>query len=123
MNTIELQVSPAQSADFSFLEEKIQINLNLSPLSFKWRIDKKSIDARKRNTIVLLRISVIAANEEFPSVHQRQFKQELNGSAIIIGAGPAGLFAEPFNSCLNHTKWNRSRRFQLLLRRRRRWNI
>jgi len=93
MNTIELQVSPAQSADLNYLEEKIQINLNLSPLSFKWRIDKKSIDARKRNAIVILRISVIALNEEFPTVHQRQFQHKIKGSAIIIGAGPAGLFA------------------------------
>lgn len=93
MNTIELQVSPAQSADFKFLEEKIQHILNLSPLSFKWRIDKKSIDARKRTPIVILRISVIGEQEEFPAIHQRNFKKELNGSAIIIGAGPAGLFA------------------------------
>jgi uncharacterized FAD-dependent dehydrogenase len=93
MNTIELQVSPAQSADFNYLEEKIQFTLNLSPLSFKWRIDKKSIDARKRTAIVLLRISVIASNEEFPAVHQRQFQHEIKGSAIVIGAGPAGLFA------------------------------
>jgi uncharacterized FAD-dependent dehydrogenase len=93
MTTIELQVSPAQSADSKFIEEKIQINLNLSPLSFKWRIDKKSIDARKRNALVILRISVIASNEEFPSVHQRQFNQELKGSTLIIGAGPAGMFA------------------------------
>lgn len=93
MNTIELQVSPAQSADFNYLEEKIQHMLNLSPLSFKWRIDKKSIDARKRNPIVILRISIISANEEFPAVHQRKFQHEIKGSAIIIGAGPAGLFA------------------------------
>jgi uncharacterized FAD-dependent dehydrogenase len=93
MNTIELQVSPAQSADFNYLEEKIQFTLNLSPLSFKWRIDKKSIDARKRNPIVILRISVIGANEEFPAVHQRLFQHEIKGSAIIIGAGPAGFFA------------------------------
>ena len=77
MNTIELQVSPAQSADFNYLEEKIQHQLNLSPLSFKWRIDKKSIDARKRTPIVILRISVIGSNEEFPAVHQRNFQQEL----------------------------------------------
>ena len=93
MSTIELQVSPAQSADFNYLEEKIQQTLNLSPLSFKWRIDKKSIDARKRTAIVLLRISVIASNEEFPAVYQRQFQHEIKGSAIVIGAGPAGLFA------------------------------
>ena len=93
MTTIELQVSPAQSADFNYLEEKIQINLNLSPLSFKWRIDKKSIDARKRNAIVILRISVIGSKEEFPAVHQRQFQHEIKGTAIVIGAGPAGLFA------------------------------
>jgi uncharacterized FAD-dependent dehydrogenase len=93
MNTIEIQVSPAQSADFNYLEEKIQFTLNLSPLSFKWRIDKKSIDARKRNPIVILRISVIGAGEEFPAVHQRLFQHEIKGSAIIIGAGPAGLFA------------------------------
>ncbi len=93
MNTIELQVSPAQSADFNYLEEKIQFTLNLSPLSFKWRIDKKSIDARKRNPIVILRISVIGVNEEFPAVHQRIFQHEIKGSAVIIGAGPAGLFA------------------------------
>ena len=93
MNTIELQVSPAQSADLGYLEEKIQINLSLSPLSFKWRIDKKSIDARKRNAIIILRISVIGIDEEFPIVNQRQFNHELNSSAIIIGAGPAGLFA------------------------------
>jgi len=93
MNTIELQVSPAQSADFNYLEEKIQHTLNLSPLSFKWRIDKKSIDARKRNPIVILKISIISTEEEFPAVHQRQFQHEIKGSAIIIGAGPAGLFA------------------------------
>lgn len=93
MNTIELQVSPAQSVDLNYLEEKIQHTLNLSPLSFKWRIDKKSIDARKRNPIVILRISVIGVNEEFPAVHQRLFQHEIKGSAIIIGAGPAGLFA------------------------------
>jgi uncharacterized FAD-dependent dehydrogenase len=93
MNTIELQVSPAQSADFNYLEEKIQFTLNLSPLSFKWRIDKKSIDARKRNPIVLLRVSVIGANEQFPAVHQRLFQHDIKGSAIVIGAGPAGLFA------------------------------
>ncbi|MFM2226986.1 MAG: hypothetical protein RL664_329 [Bacteroidota bacterium] len=93
MNTIELQVSPSQSADFNYLEEKIQFALNLSPLSFKWRIDKKSIDARKRNPIVILRISVIGINEEFPAIHQRLFQNEIKASAIIIGAGPAGLFA------------------------------
>ena len=93
MNTIELKVSPAQSADFNYLEEKIQHTLNLSPLSFKWRIDKKSIDARKRNPLVILRISVIGESEEFPAVHQRQFQHEIKGSAIVIGAGPAGLFA------------------------------
>jgi uncharacterized FAD-dependent dehydrogenase len=93
MNTIELQVSPAQSADFNYLEEKIQFALNLSPLSFKWRIDKKSIDARKRNPIVILRISVIGSNEDFPAIHHRVFQHEAQGSAIIIGAGPAGLFA------------------------------
>lgn len=93
MNTIELHVSPAQSADLKFIEEKIQFTLNLSPLSFKWRIDKKSIDARKRNAIVILRISVIGVNEEFPAVHQRQFQHKTKGSTIIIGAGPAGLFA------------------------------
>ena len=93
MNTIELQVSPAQSADFNYLEEKIQFTLNLSPLSFKWRIDKKSIDARKRNPIVILRISVIGSNDDFPAIHQRVFQHEAQGSAIIIGAGPAGLFA------------------------------
>jgi uncharacterized FAD-dependent dehydrogenase len=93
MNTIELQVSPAQSADLKYLEEKIQISLNLSPLSFKWRIDKKSIDARKRNAIVILRISVIGKNEQFPILHQRQFNHELKSTAIIVGAGPAGLFA------------------------------
>ncbi len=93
MKTIELKVSPAQSADTQYLEEKIQQQLNLSPLSFKWRIDKKSIDARKRNPIVILRISVIGFNEEFPAVHQRSFQHQTKGSAIIIGAGPAGLFA------------------------------
>lgn len=93
MNSIELQVSPAQSVDFNYLEEKIQITLSLSPLSFKWRIDKKSIDARKRNPIVLLRISVIDNLEDFPHVPLRDFKCEFIGRAIIIGAGPAGLFA------------------------------
>lgn len=93
MQTIEIQVSPEQSADFKFIEEKIQRDLNLSPLSFKWRIDKKSIDARKRNPIVILRIAVIESKLEFPTVQKRNFSNEFNGSAIIIGAGPAGLFA------------------------------
>jgi len=93
MTTFDIQVSPAESADLKFIEEKIQFTLNLSPLSFKWRIDKRSIDARKRNALVILRISVIGIEEQFPVVQHRQFNQELNASAIIIGAGPAGLFA------------------------------
>ena len=59
-----------------------------------WRILKKSIDARKKNVKILLKIEVsqkkILKNQKI----ERNYKNVSNSEeVIIIGSGPAGLFA------------------------------
>jgi uncharacterized FAD-dependent dehydrogenase len=59
------------------------------------RIIRKSIDARKKNIVVNLEIEVLAGNEH-PFTGVKSFNPqnvEGNQEVIIVGAGPAGLFA------------------------------
>tara|TARA_Y100000991_G_C21967735_1_gene347758 strand:- start:415 stop:1953 length:1539 start_codon:yes stop_codon:yes gene_type:complete len=59
-----------------------------------WKILKKSIDARKKNVKILLKIEV-SQNKIFENLKiERNYKNVSNSEeVIIIGAGPAGLFA------------------------------
>ena len=93
---IDISVSPQLAADDNHLKEKTAslLQVNTSEVSFV-KILKRSVDARSRNIKIHLKV-LVYINEsapentipfiEYPNVSKKR-------SVIIIGAGPAGLFA------------------------------
>lgn len=93
MQTIELSLSPEQAADYSYIEQLLIENNNLND-SFRWDILKRSIDARKRLVKVNLKIAIFNHDEQEVKTLQTQYKKVDNSeSVLIIGFGPAGMFA------------------------------
>ena len=96
INTLQLQVLPEVAATKNLLKSTIAQELNISEKDIQHiEILKRSIDARQRVTKINLRIDVyikekfIKKEEDIPEYKDVTGKDEV----IIIGAGPAGLFA------------------------------
>ena len=94
METISFQCSPEQAQDNQFIENTLRENAgihNPKRIYFRWK--KKSIDARGRN--IKINCTFDVSESELPS-HLQTFDFLAVANAkpvIIIGAGPAGLFA------------------------------
>jgi len=93
---LQIQVSPEQAY---FEEQLIEIaakELKISPTRIAHlHIKKRSIDARKRKVKVNLLLEIFVDEKYNPPVEARtEFKDVRNAEeVIVIGAGPAGLFA------------------------------
>lgn len=94
---LNIQLSPAQAADKQFYTDEIARRLNIAVDEIKTiRICKKSIDARSRNIKVNLNVEVFIGEAEEAPAYQSTFEYKDVKNApevIIVGAGPAGLFA------------------------------
>src|SRR6187549_2667687 len=94
---LTLKVKPSEAADDSYLKKIVAVEAGCKvPDITGYSILRKSIDARSRQVYVNLSIEAFI-NEPY---HHRQFNKINFGdvthakkSVIIIGAGPAGLFA------------------------------
>jgi len=93
--TISIQISPEEAhsseAILSIVSKELSVNKsNINHIS----IDRRSIDARKKNIKVLLRLDVYI-NEEYINTEIVRNYQDVSNKdeVIIIGSGPAGLFA------------------------------
>ncbi len=94
--SLQIQVSPKEANTPALLKKSIS-RLNRIPLEDISHVEilKKSIDARKRNIKVNLKVEVYV-NEDFQSQKMRLPEYPDVSDArpvIIVGAGPAGLFA------------------------------
>jgi len=92
---ITLVLSPKDASDFKFFlpvaASKAGVNLN----EIKWhRILRKSIDARQRDIKINLKL-LLGVNETKPQFVIKPDYQNVSTkpTVIIVGAGPAGLFA------------------------------
>lgn len=93
----QLQVTPETAANESLLSAHVAQIVRVSPkLVHKVVILKRSIDARQKAIKVNLKVSVYLIDEQYttqqfelPNYQNVSNKQEI----IIVGAGPAGLFA------------------------------
>ena len=93
---IQIQVLPEESKKDDLLKKVVskKINVNLSDINHI-EILKRSVDARQRTIKINLRIAVFIKEDfkktklDFPKYMDVSKKEEV----IIIGAGPAGLFA------------------------------
>lgn len=94
---ITLKLLPAEAGTESIVQQYAAQTLGLSPAAITgYQVIKRSIDARGRQAWIMLTILVFV-NEPF---HERTVKKVLlqdvskaSRRVIIVGAGPAGLFA------------------------------
>lgn len=91
---LELVLTPQEAFDEEIFRTVITEKAHLDP-SQGFRIRKRSIDARGRNTIVRLSGEVVSADEsEWRLSWQKPTRDVSNGTrVVVVGAGPAGLFA------------------------------
>ena len=98
MTQVSLILSPEQAADKQSIQKAVARQLQLpSEAVLAWRITKRSVDARQRDIKVLLTIQVFLSPDgsQLPPYSAPVYPDVSNAprQVIIIGAGPAGLFA------------------------------
>ncbi len=94
---IDLKLSPAAAGQEELLREAVASSMDLAPAAIRAvRVLRRSLDARKRQVIVNLQVRVFI-NEDPPEFRQPPLPDYPNvhnaPEALIVGAGPAGLFA------------------------------
>lgn len=92
-----LQLLPAEANDDAIIRQRIVMQASVKPRSLTgFSILKRSIDARRKQVYINLQLNAFI-DEPFhqPDQHQFNFKSvhQAEKKVIIIGAGPAGLFA------------------------------
>ena len=94
---ITLQLSPKDASDAACIKEQIGLSLAIPQSNITgFQLLKKSIDARKRNVLMNIKVNAFI-NEPFvetklPKFHFETVNKSQN-KVVIVGAGPAGLFA------------------------------
>lgn len=93
---VRLNISPETAADQSLVLKLAGSAAGIPPSGIsQLRILRKSVDARKRNILVNLEIEVFASDDQPAPAIQPYIPQNVTGKreVIVVGAGPAGLFA------------------------------
>ena len=95
IKTIQIQVDPECAEKKHLLIKKISEDLKIVKNEIKdLNILKKSIDARQKHVKINLKIDVYINEERLEKVEKTKYKNvSKSKEVIIIGAGPAGLFA------------------------------
>jgi uncharacterized protein len=92
---VQLNLSPAAAADERTILKISGTLTKLNPSDISSiRVIKRSVDARKKNIRINLTVDVFSANETPPLLNPyvpKDVSRQLE--VIIVGAGPAGLFA------------------------------
>ncbi len=92
---INIRVAPEVNSDENLLKNKIAKQENIKSEDFSFRVLKRSIDARSKSPVFQLKIE-LALQEELPVLEKFEVKVNKTNESkkvVIIGAGPAGLFA------------------------------
>lgn len=92
---LQLSVSPEEAADELLLHKIIASKLGMGEKGdFNYRLLRKSIDARSRDIKINLGVEVFFTGEKMESPFQFKFENITSGKeVVIVGTGPAGLFA------------------------------
>jgi uncharacterized FAD-dependent dehydrogenase len=91
---LTLVLAPEIALDEAKLEEYLRVKLNVQSSEFYIRVRRQSVDARKKDIKINLQVEVSSS----PLPLQIDFKKNYQNvshakTAIVVGAGPAGLFA------------------------------
>lgn len=94
---IDFRVSPKQASDMQYLHTLFAKTAGISAEDLhSIRIIRRSIDARQRNIIINLKLrGYINEDQTEPEFEEIRYPNVANSKhqAIVVGAGPAGLFA------------------------------
>jgi len=92
---IELAVLPAEAADQALLRAKASEALKIDPARITAvKILKRSIDARGRKVLFRIKAEVYIEEQQLPEVFSVNYPDVSDKKPVlIVGAGPAGLFA------------------------------
>jgi uncharacterized FAD-dependent dehydrogenase len=93
---IEFDLSPAEAFDEDLFRKIVHEKFRLSPEGkLHFQVLKRSIDARSRNVVVRFAGQLVQTDELTLSVPLAERYRDVSRgkSVIVIGAGPAGLFA------------------------------
>lgn len=96
MKTIELVLTPEEAFREELFPEILYKKLNVpNDGSVFIRPVKRSIDARSRKVVVRMQCEWIEASEKQPTISYQKNYQDVSKAkqVLIVGAGPAGLFA------------------------------
>ena len=96
MRTVELVLKPEEAFDEVKFNALLYKKLGLKPDGdVAVRPVKRSIDARSKNVVVRIQCEILNRTEVTPLLsYQKAFRRVSNSKAVIvIGSGPAGLFA------------------------------
>jgi len=95
IKTIQIQVNPECAEKKNLLIKKISDDLNILKTEIKdINILKKSIDARQKHIKINLKIDIYINEQYIEKEEKTKYKNVSKAKeVIVIGAGPAGLFA------------------------------
>jgi len=93
--TIEVILTPEEAFDDQGLKQILYGRLNVKPEEFFIQPLRRSIDARGRHVSVHLLVELIPAGKQTPLITFKKEYKNVGKSkpVVIVGAGPAGLFA------------------------------
>lgn len=93
---VQLRLTPDMAADDDYCRREIakQLDINTADINVA-RLQKRSIDARKRQVFILLQYGVwIDEQPEPEKINLPGYKDVHNAeSIVVVGAGPGGLYA------------------------------
>lgn len=92
---VEITMAPEEMESVATLKKNLSTALKIDILRIKdYKILKRSIDARSRNVIYRLQVKVFIDEVAMADIFSVNYQNVSNGKpVIIVGAGPAGLFA------------------------------
>ena len=97
MTKLQLTLSPEQAADNQFIKTKIAKTLNVGIDNItSFRMVRKSIDARGRFPLIIVQLNVFIDETESDYIYKNKFDYQNVANkkeVIVVGSGPAGLFA------------------------------
>lgn len=92
--TTDIILSPKEASDFKAIKKLLSKKLAIDEEAIlKFDLVKKSLDARNGKVNFQVRINVYTDKESIPLNEKLIYKSAGNKNVLIIGAGPAGLFA------------------------------